>query len=95
MSLKKIEQAIEEMKAMSDDFGALFLSGDVSHDKMITIVKGNPEVISASFGIKMNQSQDFNRIMMSMFASYLNDNPTQKAAFMSGLELVNNLPGVN
>lgn len=84
--INDILDKITQLNSMGNS-GSMFLYGDSTDMVSVVALKGDMPTLATSFGRKMEKNQEFNRIMMSMFGSYLVNNPAQKEVFIQGIAL--------
>lgn len=90
-----ILSAINKHSKDSDDSCCLFIMGDAKAEKAFVTTQGNGIVLAEAFGNQMRTNENFNRLMTSLFGSYLSQHPQEKDAFIRGLELTTGLPTEN
>jgi len=91
-----ILRAISDYHLTKDNMPAtLFIGASTDSQVAIANFKGNPVVLAQAFGNQMERNPEFNRLMKSLFAAYLSQNPKEKEDFIRGLELAKNSPSLN
>ena len=91
--IKEIMDAMDELKRLEPEYsGSLFVHGDAFTDQSSICLKGNAEILSAAFLSQMTNNGKFNRVIMSMFGSYLANNPEEKEKLIKGMSVLDLFP---
>lgn len=94
--LNEIIRLVEELNRDTEGIsGTLIVCADPTEEISLLTVKGNVKILSAAVIEKMRSNPQFERLMLAIMADHLVNDPEKKRMFMQGLNLTNNLPGVN